>query len=91
MHFHITLCGSCRTDTFNVICAALTTSEHTAEVVILGSIFRINNLRAYSTTVDIHRCALSNNTDFATAIDTTLHCTTCHVQNSLLTLTKFLP
>ena len=91
MHFHITLCGSCRTDTINVICAALTTSEHTAEVVILGSISRINNLRAYSSAVDIQGCILSNNTNLATAIDTTLHSTTSHVQCSTLTLTQLLP
>ena len=79
MNFHITLCGSCRTNSFNIIRATLTSSEHTAEVVILSCIIRINDLRTYSSTIDIHRCILSNNTDFATAIDTALHGTACHV------------
>ena len=91
MHFHITLCGSCRTDTINVICAALTTSEHTAEVVILSSIFRINDLRSNSATIDIQCCVLGNNTYLAAAIDTALHGAACHVQFCLLTLAKFLP
>ena len=75
----------------DVINATLTTTEHTAEVVILSSIFRINDLRTYCTTVDIHRRILCNSANLTTAIDTALHSSTSHVQCGSLTLTEFWP
>ena len=67
MNLYIAFCGSCRTNIVNIFRAALTASEHTAEVVILSGILRINNLRTYSTTIDIQRCILGYNTDFTNA------------------------
>ena len=37
MNLYIAFCGSCRTNIVNIFRAALTASEHTAEVVILVS------------------------------------------------------
>ena len=99
IHFNITSCRSSLTDgnlfcfrssarISDVIYATLTATKHATEIVILCSIIRINDLRSYSTTIDIQRCVLSYHTYFATAVDATLDGTACHVQNSLLTLTK---
>ena len=63
----------------DVIYATLTATKHATEVVILISIFRIYDLRTYSTTVDIHRRILSHSTYLTTAIDTALHSTASHV------------
>ena len=102
INLHVTLCGSCRTD-WNLVgfsrssrisdisCATLATSEHTAEIVILRSIFRINDLRTYCATIDIHRRILSHSTNLATTINTALDSTSSHVQCRSLTLTEFWP
>ena len=82
---------SCTIRISDIIDTTLTTSEHTAEVVILGGIIRINDLRSYSTSVDVHCCILCHRTNLTTAIDTAFHSTTGHVQCSALTFTEFCP